>query len=84
MQISIKTIYRIYCDFLIYQGGPVEQDNLYFVHRIPELLEDSIKVAEDIYWGGNFNQLKDLLSKGMIKNTDVRFFLGYSAGHHLN
>lgn len=68
----------ILCDFTIYQGGPVEQDNLYFVHRVPELLTDSIEVAEGIYWGGNFNQLKELLSKNKLKNTDIRFFLGYS------
>lgn len=66
------------CDFSIYRGGPVEQDNLYFVHRVPELLTDSIEVAEGIYWGGNFNQLKELLSKNLLKSTDIRFFLGYS------
>jgi len=69
---------EISCDFTIYQGGPVEQDNLYFVHRVPELLTDSIEVSEGIFWGGNFNQLKELLSKGLLKNTDIRFFLGYS------
>lgn len=69
---------EIFCDFKVYQGGPVEQDNLYFVHRVPELLTDSIKVAENIYWGGNFNQLKELLSENLLKSTDIRFFLGYS------
>lgn len=66
------------CDFTVYQGGPVEQDNLYFVHRVPELLTDSIEVAKGIYWGGNFGQLKDLLVDDKIKHTDIRFFLGYS------
>ena len=66
------------CDFTIYQGGPVEQDNLYFVHRVPELLTDSIEVANGIYWGGNFNQLKQLLAKNLLESTDIRFFLGYS------
>lgn len=66
------------CDFTIYQGGPVEQDNLYFIHRIPHLLTDSIEVANGIYWGGNFAQLKDLLLQDLIEPTDIRFFLGYS------
>ena len=69
---------EILCDFTVYQGGPVEQDNLYFVHRVPELLTDSIKVADGIYWGGDFNQLKELLSENLLKSTDIRFFLGYS------
>lgn len=68
----------IHCDFTIYQGGPVEQDNLYFVHRVPHLLPKSIEVANGIYWGGNFEQLKLLLHEQVIKPTDIRFFLGYS------
>jgi putative transcriptional regulator len=69
---------EISCTFTIYQGGPVEQDNLYFVHKVPELIPDSIQVSEDIYWGGNFNSLKTLLAENKIQSTDIRFFLGYS------
>ena len=69
---------EIECSFTIYQGGPVEQDNLYFVHKVPELIPDSIQVSEDIYWGGNFNSLKTLLAENQIQSTDIRFFLGYS------
>ena len=28
--------------FTIYNGGPVEQDNLYFIHNIPELIPNSV------------------------------------------
>lgn len=69
---------EIQCDFTIYQGGPVEQDNLYFAHRVPHLLKDSVEVANGIYWGGNFDELTLLLQKQVIKATDIRFFLGYS------
>ncbi len=66
------------CDFKVYQGGPVEQDNLYFIHKIPNLLPNSIEVNNGIYWGGDFNELSNLLNKGLVKNEDIRFFLGYS------
>ncbi|GAB7256943.1 YqgE/AlgH family protein [uncultured Polaribacter sp.] len=69
---------EIDCDFIIYQGGPVEQDNLYFVHRIPQLLDNSIEVANGVFWGGDFKQLKDLLNNGLLDESDIRFFLGYS------
>ncbi|MBA6155448.1 YqgE/AlgH family protein [Tenacibaculum sp. S7007] len=69
---------EIDCDFTVYQGGPVEQDNLYFVHKVPHLIPNSIEVANGIYWGGNFELLKNLLNNGKLKPTDIRFFLGYS------
>ncbi|MCL7754428.1 YqgE/AlgH family protein [Polaribacter sp. Z022] len=68
----------INCNFPVYQGGPVEQDNLYFVHKIPELLPESVEVANGIYWGGNFESLKELLNTEVLNSSDIRFFLGYS------
>ncbi|MEE4000560.1 YqgE/AlgH family protein [Tenacibaculum sp. FZY0031] len=69
---------EIDCDFTVYQGGPVEQDNLYFIHKVPHLLPNSIEVANGIYWGGNFDLLKELLNNKELKASDIRFFLGYS------
>jgi putative transcriptional regulator len=69
---------EIDCDFTVYQGGPVEQDNLYFIHKVPDLIPNSIEVANGIYWGGNFELLKELLIDNKLKSTDIRFFLGYS------
>lgn len=66
------------CNFTIYQGGPVEQDNLYFIHQVPEHIPDSIEVGNGIYWGGNFESLIDLLNDKKIENSNIRFFLGYS------
>ncbi|WP_339659644.1 YqgE/AlgH family protein [uncultured Polaribacter sp.] len=69
---------EINCEFTIYQGGPVEQDNLYFVHKVPNLIPDSIEVDRGIFWGGNFESLKHLLNTGGLEKSDIRFFLGYS------
>jgi len=68
----------INCNFLVYQGGPVEQDNLYFVHKIPQLLPESTEVGNGIFWGGNFKSLKYLLNNNLLNASDIRFFLGYS------
>lgn len=69
---------EIDCDLKIYQGGPVEQDNLYFIHRVPHLIPDSIEVSNGIFWGGNFKELKELLNKKILSENEIRFFLGYS------
>ena len=65
-------------NFKIYNGGPVEQDNLYFIHKVPELIPESIEIANGIYWGGDFDIVIDLIRKGEISEKQIRFFLGYS------
>lgn len=65
-------------NFKVYNGGPVEQDNLYFIHKVPELIPDSIEISLGIYWGGDFNVVADLIANNQIEEKDIRFFLGYS------
>ncbi|MBK5213749.1 MAG: YqgE/AlgH family protein [Flavobacteriaceae bacterium] len=62
----------------VYNGGPVEQDNLYFIHCIPEIIPDSIEISNGIYWGGDFSAILDLLKEDKLKKDQIRFFLGYS------
>ena len=64
--------------FKVYNGGPVEQDNLYFIHKIPDLIPESIEISLGIYWGGNFDVVVNLINNGNINESDIRFFLGYS------
>lgn len=69
---------EINASFKIYNGGPVEQDNLYFIHNIPDLIPNSIEISNGIYWGGDFDSTKDLINNGKIKKENIRFFLGYT------
>ena len=64
--------------FTIYNGGPVEQDNLYFIHNVPQLITDSIEISDGIYWGGNFELTKSLINDNKLKSENIRFFLGYT------
>lgn len=69
---------EIEASFKIYNGGPVEQDNLYFIHTIPELITDSIEISNGIFWGGDFELTKSLINDGKISKENIRFFLGYT------
>lgn len=69
---------EIKAKFKIYNGGPVEQDNLYFIHNIPNLIPNSVEISNGIYWGGDFESTKELINEGKIKKTNIRFFLGYT------
>ena len=62
----------------LFYGGPVAQDTLHYLHRYGTQIEDSLHITGDIYWGGNFEQLGDMLREGIIEPKNVKFFLGYS------
>ncbi|MEX0291560.1 MAG: YqgE/AlgH family protein [Flavobacteriaceae bacterium] len=64
--------------FQVFNGGPVEQDNLYFIHKVPHLIDNSIEISDGIYWGGDFDKTVDLINKRTITDKEIRFFLGYS------
>jgi putative transcriptional regulator len=65
-------------DSMVYCGGPVQNDMLFFIHSLGELLEDSIRISDGVYWSGRFEQLKALVRAGLVEQHDIRFFIGYS------
>lgn len=65
-------------DFPVYFGGPVGTDSLHFIHRCYDRMLSGTPVGEDIFWGGDFELLKQLLAAGEVKQEEVRFFIGYS------
>lgn len=65
-------------EFAVYNGGPVEQDNLYFIHTKPNLIPDSIEISNGMYWGGDFETALSLVNSHSLTENDIRFFLGYS------
>ena len=64
--------------FTVYDGGPVEQDNLFFIHNKPDLIKGSVAISKGLYWGGNFEEITSLLNNRQLAAHDIRFFLGYS------
>lgn len=62
----------------VFLGGPVGTDTLQFVHSLGNKIENSLQLTDKIYWGGNFEQLKEMMSNGEVHPDEVRFFLGYS------
>lgn len=62
---------------IVYVGGPVQQDTLHFLHR-NTTLEGAVKVAHEVYWGGDFEGLISQVDMGIIESKDIRFYLGYS------
>jgi putative transcriptional regulator len=65
-------------DALISLGGPVQTNTLHYIHTLGDIIPDSIKIIENIYWGGEFAVIKRLLESGSLNHENIRFFLGYS------
>ena len=62
----------------VYYGGPVQMDTIHFLHQYPDLIPESVKVSDDIFWGGNFETVTALLKSKSIDQNKIKFFIGYS------
>jgi putative transcriptional regulator len=62
----------------VYLGGPVETDRIFFIHTVGEMIPDSHKISDGLYWSGNINVLKSMIKMDLIKPHEVRFYVGYA------
>ncbi len=65
-------------DSVLYLGGPVETEKIFFIHTRPDLFEDSHAINDELSWGGDIEELKELILLDLIRVDEVRIFLGYS------
>lgn len=59
-------------------GGPVEQNTLHFLHRASPNVDKAVEVQQNLYWGGDYDQIKSMINNRLIGPSNIRFFLGYS------
>ncbi len=65
-------------DANLYFGGPVDTDSLFYIHTLGNRLKGARRIMNDIYWGGDFEELKYLINTGQVNNHQVRFYAGYA------
>lgn len=65
-------------DFKVSIGGPVDTSNLYYIHSFGDSLKNSLPITDDLFIGGNFDDVKTMISNIPGKARDIRFFIGYS------
>lgn len=59
-------------------GGPVDTNNLFYIHGFGDLVPDSIPVTKGISLGGSFDTVINLLKENPENISKIRFFVGYS------
>lgn len=63
--------------FPLYNGGPMDKEHLFFVHRRPDLITGGTPVTDSIYFGGNFQQAIAHINDRSIEQRDIKIFVGY-------
>lgn len=67
--------------FPMYEGGPVDQEHLYFIHQRPDLVEDGESIGGGIYLGGNLQQAVQAVNEGSLTGEHLKIFIGYCGWH---
>ncbi len=64
-------------DVPLYFGGPVDNDMLFYVHTLGNVLPESTLIKDGLWWGGNYDKLKVMIDTKQITSNQIRFFAGY-------
>jgi len=80
LNVSVNHIVDDFADFEapVFLGGPVADNQLFFIHSLGALIPDSEPIIDGLYWGGDASTLRTLISTGIANEDNTRFFLGYS------
>ena len=80
LRIKLNEVVDVFNDFNapLFLGGPVAENRIFFMHTLGDLVPDSCKIIDGLYWGGDTEVLNTLIEQGIADNSNVRFFLGYS------
>jgi putative transcriptional regulator len=65
-------------DFTISVGGPVSNNTVHYIHTLGKQVPQSVEVSDGIFWGGDFDHIKELIAAQRVKLHELRFFLGYA------
>jgi putative transcriptional regulator len=65
-------------DAKVFWGGNERLDSVYYIHTFPEL-KGSLPIANGIYWGGDYEQLKVMVESKVITPKQIKFVAGYAS-----
>lgn len=62
----------------LFIGGPVSSNTLHFLHTLGEEIPGAVQITQNVFWGGDFETIKEMVNKNLIDREKVKFFAGYS------
>jgi putative transcriptional regulator len=64
-------------DAPIFQGGPVDQDRLFYIHT-SNTISNAKALGNDLFWGGELSEIEAALKSGSLAHNEVIFLIGYT------
>lgn len=63
--------------FPLMDGGPVDRDHLFVLHKRPDLIEEGELKTDRLYLGGNMEQVIKAINTNGANQQEIQLFIGY-------
>jgi putative transcriptional regulator len=63
--------------FPLMDGGPVDRDHLFVLHKRPDLIDGGKEISNGLYLGGDMNQVIQAINTGGANPQEIQLFVGY-------
>ena len=63
--------------FPMMDGGPVDREHLFVLHKRPDLIEGGEQIPNGLYLGGNMKQVIEAINNGSATQEEIQLFIGY-------
>jgi putative transcriptional regulator len=63
--------------FPLMDGGPVDRDHLFVLHKRPDLIDGGKPIPNGLYLGGNMEQVIEAINTNGVTDQELHIFIGY-------
>ena len=63
--------------FPLMDGGPVDREHLFVLHKRPDLIEGGKQLTDGLYLGGNMEQVIEAINTSSASDHQIQLFIGY-------
>ena len=63
--------------FPLQDGGPVDRDHLFVLHKRPDLIEGGELISNGLYMGGNMEHVIEAINTNGANQDQIQLFIGY-------
>lgn len=63
--------------FLLMDGGPIDREHLFVLHKRPDLIDGSELISSGLYLGGNMEQVIKAINIRGANKEEIQLYIGY-------